>query len=95
MENNDDKKDFEIVVYGQRKPDQNAERQTLLAICRIICRPAKTKYVPVQDNTELEDGDANQLGHGIFVRQKQCLLAFAEVAVRVTSRGILCYFLEV
>ena len=25
MENNDDKKHFEIVVYGQRKPDQNAK----------------------------------------------------------------------
>lgn len=25
MENNDDKKHFEIVVYGQRKPNQSAE----------------------------------------------------------------------
>jgi hypothetical protein len=47
-----------------------ALRQTQLATCRIICGPAKTKYMPVQDNTELEDADANQLGHGIFVRQK-------------------------
>jgi hypothetical protein len=44
---NDDKKHFKIVVYGQRKPNQNAERQTQLAIRRIICGHAKTKYVPV------------------------------------------------
>jgi hypothetical protein len=95
MENNDDKKHFEIVVYGQRKPDQNAEKQTLLAICRMICGPAKTKNVPVQNNTELEDGNANQLGHGIFVRQKRFLLTVAQVAVSVASRGLLCYFLQV
>jgi hypothetical protein len=95
MENNDDKKHFEFVVYGQRKPNQNAERQTQLAICRIICGPAKTKYMPVQDNTELEDGDANQLGHGIFVRQKQFLLTVVQVAVRVAGRGILYCFLGV
>lgn len=94
MKNNDDKKHFEIRVYGQRKPNQNAERQTQLAICRIICGPAKTKYVPVQDNTELEDGDTNHLGQGIFVHLKQILLTVAHVAVRVTSR-ILCYFLGV
>lgn len=41
--------------------------QTQLALCRIICGPAQTKYVPVKDNTELKDGDANQLGQGIFV----------------------------
>jgi hypothetical protein len=95
VENNNDKKHFEIVVYGQRKSNQNAERQTQLAICSIIGGPAKAKYVPVQDNTELEDGDTNQLGHGIFIRQKQCLLTVANGVVRVASRGTLCYFLGV
>jgi hypothetical protein len=66
-----------------------------LAICRIIRGPAKTKYMPVQDNTKLEDGDANQLGHGIFVRQKQFLLTVVHVDVRVAGRGILCCLLGV
>lgn len=61
----------------------------------MICGSAKTKKVPVQDNTELEDGNANQLGHGIFVRQERFLLTVAQVAVSVASRRLLCYFLRV
>jgi hypothetical protein len=73
MEDNDDEKHFETGIYGQGEPDQYAKMQTRLALCRIECGHAKAKkywYMPVQDNTKLEDGDANQLGHGLFVRQK-------------------------
>ena len=48
-------------------------------------------YVPVQDNAELEDGDANHLGQCIFVRQT---LLHVHVAVRLAI-GILYYFLGV
>ena len=58
-------------------------------------RTRETKYVPVQHNTELEDGDANQLGQGIFIRQKQFLLTVVHGGVRVARLGNLRYFLGI
>ena len=95
MEDNDDEKYFETGVYSQSEANQYAEMQARLALCRIKCGHTKGKkywYLPVQDNTKLEDGDANQLGHSIFVRQKQCLFTVARGAVLVV---MLSYFLRV
>ena len=95
MENNDDEKYFEIGVYSQGEANQYAKMQARLASCRITCGHTERKkclYLPVQDNTKLEDGDANQLGHSVFVRQKQFLFTVTRRAVLVV---IPSYFLRV
>jgi hypothetical protein len=55
-------------------------------------RAHEARYVPVQDNAKLEDGDANHLSQSIFVRQ---WLNVTRVVVRMASVGNLSYLLQV
>ena len=90
MENNDDEKHFEFLVYGQREPNQYAKMQFMFSL--IKWGRMKYWYMPVQDNTELEDGDADHLCQSIFIRQR---LNAIRVVVPMASVGVLSYFLQV
>lgn len=91
MEDNDDKENFKFLVNGQRQPNQYAKMQSTVSLIKWgLAKAKKYWYMPVQDNTELEDGDTNHLCQSIFVRQR---LDVTRVAVPVASVRILSCFL--
>ena len=51
--------------------------------------------MPVQDDTKLEDGDANQLSHGVYVVLKRFFLPRIHVTVCMANVRDLCDFLEI
>lgn len=67
MEDDDNEKHFEILVHGQGEPDQDAKGRARL----VYAETTWEQYMPMQGDTKLEDGDANQLGHSVFVRDKR------------------------
>jgi len=57
MEDNDDEEHFEAFIYGQSEPNQYALNRLRLAIRKN--ENVDAKYMPVQDDTKLKDGDAD------------------------------------
>jgi hypothetical protein len=92
MEDDDDEEDFELGVYGQREANQDAENNRL---CYHPVREEKEKYMPVQDDTKLEDGDTNQLSQGVFVVLSRFSLHRNHVMVCMGNIRCLCDFLDI
>lgn len=55
----------------------------------------KKKYMPVQDDTKLEDGDTNHLSHGVFVVQNRFFLPRIHVRVCMGNVRSLCNFFDI
>jgi hypothetical protein len=94
MKDDDDEENFESLIYGQREPDQDAKHR-FGQPRGDKDRRGKTKHIPVQDDTKLEDGDTNQLSHGVCICLKRCFPPDMKMSVCMVSLKILFHFLGV